>query len=435
MVVAGEAGVYFGMNFSVPIPSNIALARTQPTVPQLLWHVAGFLCIASMASLVAWGNDAFSLIDARVSLLGIVALAHFGALWANSRMLLYPVRDGTKVVFANVSIAFLIALVVVAFGRFYYSRSFLVTAFLMSMGWQWLGFWFLDKTKLCLAVIPGKMVEKLLRLRAAKWVILARPTGTVTAAGIVIETDAVRKPEWVRFLADCALRGVPVYDAILVYETMTGRVVLNRHSENIAEQCAIPPLYLVAKQMVDVVLVVASLPVTLPLIGLIALLIRFDSAGPALFWQERVGKAGKIFCMVKFRTMNINYEQEDPRFAVAEDHRITCLGRWLRRFRLDELPQIWNVLRGEMSLIGPRPEQVPFAHLFAREIPLYPCRQLVKPGITGWAQVNHGYASGHEETRTKLAYDLYYVKHCSFWLDALIALRTLPTVITGHGAR
>ena len=106
----------------------------------------------------------------------------------------------------------------------------------------------------------------------------------------------------------------------------------------------------------------------------------------------------------------------------------------MRRFRLDELPQILNV-RGEMSLIGPRPEQVPFAQLFACEIPLYACRHLVSPGISGWAQVNHGYASGYEETRTKLAYDLYYVKHCSFWLDALIALRTLRTVITGHGAR
>jgi lipopolysaccharide/colanic/teichoic acid biosynthesis glycosyltransferase len=388
-----------------------------------------------MASLTAWGNYDFSSPDAKITLLGTVTLAYFGALWANSRMLIYPVRDGTKVIFASVGIAFLIALVVVALGRLYYSRSFLLTAFLISLGWQWLGFWFLDKAKLRLAVIPGKMVEELLRLRAAEWVLLAKPTGTVTAAGIVTDADTVRTPEWVRFLADCALRGIPIYDAILVYETITGQVSLNHHNENIAHQCTTPPLYMAVKQIVDVVLVVASLPVVLPLIGLIALLIRLDSPGPAFFWQERVGKAGKVFCMVKFRTMGISDDQETPRFAVAEDHRVTHLGRWLRRFRLDELPQIWNVLRGEMSLSGPRPEQVPFAHLFAREIPLYPCRQLVKPGITGWAQVNHGYASGHEETRTKLAYDLYYVKHCSFWLDALIALRTLRTVITGYGAR
>ena len=434
MMVMGEAGV-FCMNFSVPIPSNIALARIQPTVPQLLWHIAGFLCIASMASLVAWGNDAFSLIDARVSLLSIIAFAYFGALWANSRMLQHPVRDGTKLIFASVGIAFLIALVVVVFGRFYYSRSFLLTAFLMSLSWQWLGFWFLDKTKLCLAVIPGKMVEALLRLRAAEWVVLAKPTGTVTAAGIVIETETAREPQWVRFLAECALRGIPTYDAVLVYEAMTGRVSLTQNHENLAEQCTPPSLYLTVKQMMDVVLIVASLPVVLPLIGLIALIIRLDSGGPAFFWQDRVGKSGKIFSMVKFRTMQINGRLYSPQFAETEDHRITRFGRWLRRFRLDELPQIWNVLMGDMSLIGPRPEQVPFAQIFTLEIPLYPCRQLVKPGISGWAQVNHGYASGQEETRTKLAYDLYYVKRCSFWLDALIALRTFRTVITGYGAR
>jgi exopolysaccharide biosynthesis polyprenyl glycosylphosphotransferase len=350
-------------------------------------------------------------------------------------MLHFPVQDGAKVIFANVGTAFLLTFFIVAFGRYYYSRSFLVTAFAMSLSWQLLGFWLLDRARLQLTVIPGSMMEELLRLRTAQWAVLAQPVGSVTAAGVVVDRETARAPEWARFLANCALRGVPVYDAGLVFETMTGRVALNHHPENVAEQCATPPLYLAAKRLADVVLVVSSLPITLPLIGLIALLIRLDSAGPAFFWQERVGRAGKTFCMVKFRSMYIDHGQDVPRFAVLEDHRTTRVGRWLRRFRLDELPQILNVLRGEMSLIGPRPEQVPFAQLFTREIPLYACRHLVTPGISGWAQVNHGYASGHEETRTKLAYDLYYVKHCSFWLDALIALRTLRTVITGHGAR
>jgi lipopolysaccharide/colanic/teichoic acid biosynthesis glycosyltransferase len=211
--------------------------------------------------------------------------------------------------------------------------------------------------------------------------------------------------------------------------------LLSHDADQIAEQCSPPPLYSAVKQIVDIALVIGTLFFTVPLMALIALLIRLDSAGPAFFWQERVGKAGTRFRMVKFRTMYTGREQEMPKFAVAEDHRITRLGRFLRRFRLDEMPQIWNVLRGEMSLVGPRPEQAPFAEKFALEIPLYPCRHLVKPGITGWAQVNHGYASGHEETRTKLAYDLYYVKRYSFWLDFLVMLRTLPTIISGYGAR
>lgn len=411
------------------------LRGERPAFFQALWHGVGLGLVLATASLAAWGGKPF-LEGSQIAPLIVLTLAAYQvALWANWRMLHFPVRDGAKVIFANVGMAFLLALVIVALGRYYYSRSFLVTAFVMSLGWQWLGFWLFDRARLRLTVIPGSMVEELLRLRSAQWAVLAQPVGPVTAAGVVVDRETAGAPEWVRFLADCALRGIPVYDSVLVYETMTGRVALNHHPENLAEQCATPPFYLAAKRIFDILLVVASLPITLPFIGLIALLIRLDSAGPAFFWQERVGRAGKTFCMVKFRSMHIDHGHEAPQFAVLEDRRITRLGRWLRRFRLDELPQILNVLRGEMSLIGPRPEQVPFAQLFASEIPLYACRHLVSPGISGWAQVNHGYASGHEETRTKLAYDLYYVKHCSFWLDALIALRTLRTVITGHGAR
>lgn len=411
------------------------LRGERPAFFKALWHGAGLGLVLATASLTAWGWQPFLEGSQSGPLIVLTLAAYHVALWANWRMLHFPVQDGAMVIFANVGMAFLLALVIVAFGRYYYSRSFLVTAFVMSLIWQWLGFWLLDRAKLRLTVIPGSMTEALLRLRTAQWAVLAQPVGPVTATGVVVDRETAREPQWVRFIAGCALRGIPVYDAVLVYETMTGRVVLNRHPENLAEQCATPPLYLAAKQMVDVVLVVAILPITLPFIGLIALLIRLDSAGPAFFWQERVGKAGRIFWMVKFRTMHIHNGQTAAQFAEAESHRITRVGRWLRRFRLDELPQIWHVLRGEMSLIGPRPEQVPFSEVFTREIPLYPCRHLVMPGISGWAQVNHGYASGHEETRTKLAYDLYYVKHCSFWLDALIALRTLRTVITGHGAR
>src|SRR5690606_30964826 len=123
------------------------------------------------------------------------------------------------------------------------------------------------------------------------------------------------------------------------------------------------------------------------------------------------------------------------RFAAADDDRITPIGRILRRYRLDELPQLWNVLKGDMSIVGPRPEQVAFARQFEKEIPFYQWRHRVKPGITGWAQVQQGYAAGVEDTIEKLEYDLYYVKHLSFWLDVFIMLRTVRIILTGFGAR
>jgi len=127
--------------------------------------------------------------------------------------------------------------------------------------------------------------------------------------------------------------------------------------------------------------------------------------------------------------------EERARFAKTGDQRVTRVGTVIRKFRLDELPQFWNILVGDMSLIGPRPEQVGFVEQFERDIPYYSYRHLVRPGVTGWAQVNHGYAADHEETRKKLEHDLYYVKHFSFWLDLLIAFKTVGTIFTGFGAR
>src|SRR5690606_3939710 len=143
----------------------------------------------------------------------------------------------------------------------------------------------------------------------------------------------------------------------------------------------------------------------------------------------------KPFKMVKFRSMRVDAERSGPQFASIDDSRVTRVGRFMRKYRLDEIPQLWNVLRGEMSLIGPRPEQLAFARRFENEVPFYSWRHLVKPGVTGWAQIQDGYAAGLEDTRRKLEYDLYYVKHLSFWLDLSIVVRTIHTLITGNGAR
>jgi lipopolysaccharide/colanic/teichoic acid biosynthesis glycosyltransferase len=166
----------------------------------------------------------------------------------------------------------------------------------------------------------------------------------------------------------------------------------------------------------------------------LALLIRLDSGGPILLRQDRAGKAGRPFRMLKLRTMVVNAEPDgQARWAAPGDPRVTRLGRILRKTRLDEIPQFWNVLRGEMSLVGPRSERPEMVANLEREIPFYRARLLVRPGLTGWAQVNYRYGWSVEDALTKLEYDLYYIRHRSLWLEVRILIRTLGTVLRFQG--
>jgi lipopolysaccharide/colanic/teichoic acid biosynthesis glycosyltransferase len=180
--------------------------------------------------------------------------------------------------------------------------------------------------------------------------------------------------------------------------------------------------------------VLITLPLSLVLGVLIAAAIKIDSRGPAIFRQERIGRDGRPFMLYKFRTMRSG-SSDRARFAERQDGRLTRVGKALRRIRIDELPQLWNVLKGDLSLVGPRPEQGPFVERFSQTIPFYSHRHLVRPGLTGWAQVNFGYADSEADTVEKLSYDLFYVKHLSVWLDLEILGRSVWTVLSGFGAR
>jgi lipopolysaccharide/colanic/teichoic acid biosynthesis glycosyltransferase len=187
--------------------------------------------------------------------------------------------------------------------------------------------------------------------------------------------------------------------------------------------------------LVETVLVLATSPLWLVLAGITWVLVKSDSKGSAIFRQVRTGLNDKPFTMYKFRTMIDGAEDDGPQFTQLDDPRITRVGRFLRATRLDEIPQLWNVLRGEVALVGPRAEQVPFTRQFESIIPFYRYRHLVRPGITGWAQVHHGYADDLSDTIEKLTYDLYYVRHMSPWLDFSIVMKTILTVLTGRGAQ
>ncbi len=188
---------------------------------------------------------------------------------------------------------------------------------------------------------------------------------------------------------------------------------------------------LVAKRLLDLAVASTALILTLPLWPLLALLIRLDSRGPALFRQTRVRRHGELFTIYKFRTMCLDAEKDGAQWAAVDDPRVTRLGRLLRLTRLDELPQLWNVVKGDMSLVGPRPERPEFVEHLSRSIPFYDQRHLLPPGLTGWAQILYRYGASEEDARHKLAYDLYYIRNMSLSLDLEILLRTVPLLMRG----
>jgi sugar transferase (PEP-CTERM system associated) len=190
------------------------------------------------------------------------------------------------------------------------------------------------------------------------------------------------------------------------------------------------------KRIIDFVVSGAGLIAALPLMALIAAAVKLTSPGPVLYHQRRVGLLGKIFVVHKFRTMRVDAEADTgPVWAAKDgDVRVTPIGRWLRRTRLDELPQFWNVLKGEMSLVGPRPERPEFVESLTRDIPYYGQRHVVRPGVTGWAQVRYTYGASTEDALQKLQYDLYYIKNSSLALDGFIIFDTIKTVIRRRGA-
>jgi exopolysaccharide biosynthesis polyprenyl glycosylphosphotransferase len=189
------------------------------------------------------------------------------------------------------------------------------------------------------------------------------------------------------------------------------------------------------RRAAEIAMSLALLGLTLPLLLLTALLIKLDSPGPVLYRQQRVGFRGQVFTLYKLRSMRLDAEAGGPAWATRHDSRVTRVGALIRLTRIDELPQLVNVLRGEMSFVGPRPERPPFVTQLTEQIPHYPDRTLVKPGVTGWAQVNYPYGASVEDARQKLSYDLFYVKHRSLFLDALIVLATIRVILFQEGAR
>lgn len=255
-------------------------------------------------------------------------------------------------------------------------------------------------------------------------------------ARLVIAIDERRGRLPLDALVECRVRGVPVDDAMSFYERVTGKLAIEAlppASLFLAEGFRTSGGSLLAARLLSVATAAAALVVLSPVLALIALAIVLDSGGPVLFVQERIGKDGRPFPLLKFRTMVPSADRRSE-WVRDNDHRITRVGRWLRRCRADELPQLVNVVRGEMNLVGPRPHPTSNARLFSERIEYYRHRSAVLPGLTGWAQVRQGYANDLSEETEKMRYDLYYIKHRTFWLDLRILCETAGIMLLGRGA-
>jgi lipopolysaccharide/colanic/teichoic acid biosynthesis glycosyltransferase len=254
-------------------------------------------------------------------------------------------------------------------------------------------------------------------------------------SGIVVDIRNAMDPAWERYMAETALAGRPVFHIKQFNEMMTGRVAVDHLSENTIGAFLGHLSYPRIKVVLDMLATLLIMPVLLPAILVLCIAVKLDSPGPAFFYQQRIGKGGRPFTVFKLRTMRQRSEAAGPDFTQAADNRITRLGAFLRKYRFDELPQAFNILRAEMSWIGPRPEALSLAEWYDAEVPFYSYRHIVRPGITGWAQVNQGNVASPDAARLKLEYDFYYIKNFSFWLDVIIVVKTLRTILTGFGSR
>lgn len=359
--------------------------------------------------------------------------------------------------FVNIIPAFLTSysIVMITFFalRLDYSRAqFAVSFGLVIAGFYLIGFLMSRYRHARFVLISSRPMSQLRPIRGVDWV-LARDLATATTyrhLPIVVDHNShVMTEDWERYLAEEAISGRLIYDRSKIVEALQGRVPLGGEKEsadgNLSLRTLHAPGHLVpdsiyapAKRYIDMSVAILLIFLLSPLFCLVALAIKVESRGPVLFRQVRMGYRGTPFTMLKFRSMRFEPQgaaSTTSDMTANQDHRITRIGRIIRRTRIDELPQIINILRGEMSWIGPRPETLRLSEWYESEIPFYRYRHIVRPGITGWAQVSQGHVTSVDDVREKLEFDFYYVKHFTIWTDLLILVRTVMVVLTGHGSK
>jgi exopolysaccharide biosynthesis polyprenyl glycosylphosphotransferase len=255
---------------------------------------------------------------------------------------------------------------------------------------------------------------------------------------VIIATEAQRGELPMQELLNLRFRGIIVEDVGTLRERLSGKIQLDglRPSSFLySEGFRLKPTQQFTRQILSTLAAAIGLLLFSPFFPFVVLAVRLSSPGPIFFSQTRVGAGGRHFKVVKFRTMRTDAEAGGAKWATKNDPRVTKIGMYMRKTRIDEVPQLWNVLKGDMGFVGPRPERPEFIPMLAEALPFYYMRHLIRPGLTGWAQVRYGYGATLAEAREKLEYDLYYIKHMSLGLDLLIMFETIKTIVRRRGAQ
>lgn len=373
----------------------------------------------------------------------VAALATIVGVSAARKIASFPGVVGASYIFPALAISFGVGLAIILFVRAPYSGTLLLTAFLCVLVTRFsIGALESRHDTNRYYLVPGGDIERIRDELEAAYVVLAEPLLPKDPSAIIVaDLHHDHLPEWERAFAAAALNGIAVHHYKQVWEARTGMVRIEHLSENNFGSLIPSNPYVEVKRPVDIVLTIIALPLLIVPLAITALLVRLDSPGPVFFRQERIGYRGRAFSVVKFRTMRVaeplaaGADRVSDAITKDDDNRITRIGRFLRKTRIDELPQIYNILRGEMSWIGPRPEARPLSEWYEREIPFYSYRHIVRPGITGWAQVNQGHVASISEVHNKLRLDFYYIKNFSMWIDLMILFKTVAVVIKGSGAK
>lgn len=255
---------------------------------------------------------------------------------------------------------------------------------------------------------------------------------------IVVALDDRRGTMPIADLLKNKLQGRIIEDGISFYEAISGKILVEKVNPAwliFSEGFDCGRMTYLIKRLLDITLAFLGLCFTLPVTIVTAILIKLESPGPIFYRQERLGERGEVFSIIKFRSMRQDAEKDGAVWASQNDSRVTKVGGFIRKVRIDEIPQMWNVIRGQMSFVGPRPERPVFVEQLIEKLPYYSLRHSAKPGITGWAQVCYPYGASEEDALRKLEYDLYYIKHQSIFIDLLIMFRTIKTVLFQKGSR
>ncbi|MDM7957521.1 sugar transferase [Blastomonas sp.] len=406
--------------------------------------IAALALAVLLPGIVYFNDNPFQIINSTTAFNTLVGagVATFVAYFMASRVTAFPGTSQLSYVLPTYVVSYGVIATVILLTRLPYSASILTINFVATMSVQILASILAERqVPYEVHIVPGGRISQIGSVRHLPTIALSTPAVPAGKRAILVaDLHYDHSNEWERAIAEATLRGIPVYHYKQVIESLTGRVRIEHMSENMFGSLLPSLNYARTKRAADVLVTLLLIPLlALPML-LVGIAIRMESSGPALFRQARMGYGGKPFSVVKFRTMrcpdpNQPTDARDAAMTKKDDDRITPLGRFLRRSRIDELPQFINVLKGEMSWIGPRPEAIALSEWYESELPFYSYRHIVRPGITGWAQVNQGHVTNLDDISAKLQYDFYYIKNFSYWLDLLIVFRTVMVMLNGFGAK